>query len=211
MRNVRNNMGSLNMPRFMMFALISILLFIGLNKWMSLLLKNQMVVECLTMPDQNITTHTVNLPINTTYSCKNMCGPYGKCSITGQRCLSDIDCYGCQASTSEISTSFLEMNTPQGEDDAGKYSYLAPTYSELTTDVGTRAKLTSPSAKFSPTPEYNAGVNTWRTEFDEGSALYNDVYAPPPNLANMPSYPTRYSLSGQFQENGPLASNAYLS
>ena len=71
MRNVRNNMGSLTMPMFIVFALISIFLFIGLNKWMSLLLKNQMVVECLTMPDQNITTHTVNLPINTTYSCKN--------------------------------------------------------------------------------------------------------------------------------------------
>jgi hypothetical protein len=196
---------------FMMFALISILLFIGLNKWMHLLLTKEYVVECFDQPNQNITTHNVNLPINTTYSCKNMCGPYGKCSITGQRCLSDIDCYGCQPSTSEISTSFLEMNTPQGEDDAGKYSYLAPTYSELTTDVGTRAKLTSLSAKFSPTPEYNAGVNTWRTEFDEKSALYNDVYAPPSNLANMPSYPTRYSLSGQFQENGPLASNAYLS
>jgi len=202
---------SLNIPMFMMFALISILLFIGLNKWMHLLLTKEYVVECFDQPNQNITTHNVNLPINTTYSCKNMCGPYGKCSITGQRCLSDIDCYGCQPSTSEISTSFLEMNTPQGEDDAGKYSYLAPTYSELTTDVGTRAKLTSLSANFSPTPEYNAGVNTWRTEFDEGTALYNNVYAPPSNLANMPSYPTRYSLSGQFQENGPLASNAYLS
>ena len=94
-----NNMKPLKLPVFIMFALISILLFVGINKWMHLLLTKEYVVECLTNPDQAV-THTVNLPINTTYSCKNMCGPYGKCSITGERCLSDIDCFGCKPSTS---------------------------------------------------------------------------------------------------------------
>ena len=208
---MRYNTKSLSIPVFIVFALISILLLIGLNKWMNLLLTKEYVVECFEQPNQNITTHTVNLPINTTYSCKNMCGPYGKCSITGERCLSDIDCYGCQPSKGDISYTFLEMNKPHGADDAGKLSFLAPMYSELTTDIGTSASLTSHSAKFSPTPEYNSGVNTWRTEFEKGTSLYNHEYEPPSNLANMPSYPVRYSLSGEFQENGPLASNAYLS
>lgn len=204
-----NNMKSLKLPTFIMFALISILLFIGINKWMHLLLTKEYVVECLTNPDQ-AETHTVNLPINTTYSCKNMCGPYGKCSITGERCLSDVDCYGCQPSTGELSKTFLKTNSVEGDDDAGKYSYLTPNYSELTTDVGTRAKLIAPSDKFTPPPAYNTGVNMWRAPFDEGESLYNEVYKPPANLTNMPSYTPRYSLSGQFMENGPLASNSYL-
>jgi hypothetical protein len=204
-----NNMKPLKLPMFIMFALISVLLFVGLNKWMHLLLTNDYVVECLTNPDQ-AQTHTVNLPINTTYSCKNMCGPYGKCSITGERCLSDVDCYGCQPSTGELSKTFLKTNNVEGDDDAGKYSYLTPNYSELTTDVGTRAKLIAPSDKFTPPPAYNTGVNMWRAPFDEGESLYNEVYKPPANLTNMPSYTPRYSLSGQFMENGPLASNSYL-
>jgi hypothetical protein len=204
-----NNMTSLKPPVFIMFALISILLFIGINKWMHLLLTKEYVVECLTNPDQ-AETHTVNLPINTTYSCKNMCGPYGKCSITGERCLSDIDCFGCQPSTSELSNTFLKTNNVEGDNDAGKYSYLTPNYSELTTDAGTRAKLIEPSDKFTPPPAYNTGVNMWRAQFDQGESIFDEVYKPPDNLANMPSYPPRYSLSGQFMENGPLASNAYL-
>jgi hypothetical protein len=204
-----NNMKSLKLPTFIMFALISILLFIGINKWMHFLLTKDYVVECLTNPNQAY-THTVNLPINTTYSCKNMCGPYGKCSITGERCLSDIDCFGCKPSTSELSNTFLKTNNVEGDNDAGKYSYLTPNYSELTTDVGTRAKLIEPSDKFTPPPAYNTGVNMWRAQFDQGESLYDEVYKPPANLANIPSYPPRYSLSGQFTENGPLASNAYL-
>lgn len=207
---MQKDMRPLKMSMFIIFALISILLFIGLNKWMSLLLKNEIVVECFAQPNQNLTTHTVDLPINTTYSCKNMCGPYGRCSITGQRCLSDIDCYGCKPSTSELSNTFLKINNVQGEDDAGKYSFLAPNYSELTTDAGTRAKLISPSDKFSQPPDYDTGVNMWRAKFDEGTTMYDEVYKPPSTITNMPTYPTRYSLSGQFKETGPLASNAYL-
>ena len=40
-------------------------------------------------------SHTVDLPINTTFSCENMCGPTAVCSITGEQCTSDIDCHGC--------------------------------------------------------------------------------------------------------------------
>lgn len=200
---------SLNIYTFTIFALISSLLFVGLNKWFHYLLIKDYIVECFSNQTDN-TTHTVNLPINTTYSCKNMCGPYGKCSITGQRCLSDIDCFGCTPSTSEdISNTFLKINEVRGDDDAGKYSFLTPNYSELTTDVGTRAKLLTPSSNFLPPTTYNTGVDVWKGAFDEGTKLYDDVYKTP-GMKYMPKYPTRYSLSGEFEENGPLASNAFL-
>ena len=46
--------------------------------------------------ENSTTSHTVNLPINTTFSCKNVCGSLNRCLITGEQCSSDIDCYGCQ-------------------------------------------------------------------------------------------------------------------
>ena len=85
------------------------------------------IKECF---DTN-TTHDVDLPINTKYSCENMCGPPGRCSLTGTQCLSDIDCYGCQPNTSpDLSNTFLNKNKKIiGYDGAGKQSYLAPMYS----------------------------------------------------------------------------------
>jgi hypothetical protein len=48
------------------------------------------------------TSHTVNLPINTTYECENKCMPPARCSITGQQCSSDIDCCGCNPNAKKI-------------------------------------------------------------------------------------------------------------
>lgn len=48
------------------------------------------------------TSHTVNLPINTTYECENKCMPPARCSITGQQCSSDIDCCGCNPNSKKI-------------------------------------------------------------------------------------------------------------
>ena len=36
------------------------------------------------------------MPINTTTTCKNMCGPLNRCAITGENCKSDVDCFGCK-------------------------------------------------------------------------------------------------------------------
>ena len=55
----------------------------------------------------------------------------------------------------------------------------------------------------------NFGVNTWSTSFNEGSKEFDKVYEPS-GLQFMPDYSKRYSLSGQFIEDGPLPSNAYL-
>ena len=48
------------------------------------------------------TSHTVNLPINTTFECENKCMPPARCSITGQQCQADIDCCGCNPNSKKI-------------------------------------------------------------------------------------------------------------
>jgi hypothetical protein len=48
------------------------------------------------------TSHTVNLPINTTFECENKCMPPARCSITGEQCQADIDCCGCNPNAKKI-------------------------------------------------------------------------------------------------------------
>jgi len=86
--------------------------------------------EGLTDMGNPSTSHTVNLPINTIYSCSNMCGSQSKCYITGGNCLSDIDCPGCNT-YKQIKQPHKTREVP-GDSDAGKYSYLTPQYSSLT-------------------------------------------------------------------------------
>lgn len=150
-------------------------------------------------------TTTVSIPLTTTYSCANICGPTARCSITGQQCTADIDCPGCQPKTS-----FSEVNNCiPGENDAGKLtSGTTPTYSSLTTDIGTQAKLFT-SDKLSPPPQANFGVNTWRSSFDEERKMFDNRYKCN-NYPFLMKYPNRYSVTGEFIEKEPLASNAYL-
>lgn len=45
-----------------------------------------------------LNTSNVNLPINTTKdTCDNMCGPLARCALSGEQCLADSDCCGCDA------------------------------------------------------------------------------------------------------------------
>jgi hypothetical protein len=55
----------------------------------------------------------------------------------------------------------------------------------------------------------NFGVNTWFNKFNKGRKLFDDRYKPS-GLKNMPSYSDRYSLTGEFIDDGPLPSNSYL-
>ena len=55
----------------------------------------------------------------------------------------------------------------------------------------------------------NFGVNTWIDEFNEEQTLFNKRYKPG-QIKYMPNYPKRYSLTGEFIEEGPIASNATL-
>ena len=167
------------------------------------------------------TSHTVNLPLNTTYSCENMCGPQNRCSISGEQCTSDVDCYGCQpppkkeiALTPDVGGQNKAVSTYDvgGQNDAGKLTGgVTPTYSTLTTDIGSRAALIHGHDTNIEPVQYFNGVDQWRNAFDRGMEMYDKRYnSQVESLSYLPHYPNRPTLSGQFIDNGPLASNAYL-
>jgi len=153
------------------------------------------------------TSHTVNLPINTTYTCQNFCGPPARCSKTGQQCTSDIDCLGCRP---VIMAPNVNPGNIKGFNHAGKLLSIMPDYSQLTTDM-TRETYIYKDKKTAPPPSYFQGINTWKKPFTIGAQMYDQRYAPSiddPSLAV--NYPQRYTLSGEFMDDGPLAANAFL-
>jgi hypothetical protein len=178
--------------------------------WIHYLIKNDFIQECFQTnsiqdtgsPD---TSHTVNMPINTTYSCQNVCGPQNRCSITGDQCSTDVDCTGCQPIINIENQKIKEI---RGENDAGKLVSLMPSYSTLTTDIGTQSRIYDWNY-LKQTPQYNQGVNVWRSHYNVGSQLFNNRYEPN-GIQFLPKYPVRYSATGEFNDYGPLASNAYL-
>jgi hypothetical protein len=180
----------------------------------SYLIKNKYITECFTSnisssrlalfdrgtPDTN---HNVNQPINTTISCKNICGPLARCSITGEQCTSDVDCFGCMLKGNKIPNYGKNVSKQNG---SGKLTGgVTPTYSVLTTDIGTNATLLDDAKK---PPRYNQGLNLWRDLYHNGYSMFNERYKPPDNLVYIPKYPTMLTLSGEFTEDGPLASNS---
>jgi len=185
-------------------GILCILLIIGIFKWGDYLIKNNFIKEAFYQ--HLYTTHNVNLPINTTYQCNNFCGPPGRCSKTGQQCMADNDCPGCQPYSPPLPR--RRNNEVRGENDAGKsISGRFLTYSSLTTDLGTQAKRFYSYNKRAP--EANFGPNLWKSKYNQGEKLYNQRYVPQ-NLLNMSKYPYRYTMSGEFLTNGPIAANAYL-
>jgi hypothetical protein len=197
-------------------AIISFILLHLLFKWIDYLFDNNYIKESFQqMYNPNInesekTSHTVDLPLTTTYSCQNFCGPTSRCAITGQQCFTDIDCPGCQPYTPPLSDSEKKMDNVIGDNAAGKLTFSStPRYSVLTTDMGTKAKSFS-SKKFAKAPNADYGINVWRDDFDEERKLFDKRYKPG-QLEYMPEYPQRYSLTGEFIEEGPIASNATLS
>jgi hypothetical protein len=200
-------------------SLFSLLLVFIIFKWIDYLVENNYLrytssregfdpnVQMKEGPDTN---HNVDLPLTTSYSCKNMCGPPNRCSITGQQCFADIDCPGCEPYSPPLASTDKQSKNIVGDNAAGKLTYNAtPKYSTLTTDIGTKARLITKD-KYEKPVSPNFGVDTWKSKFDTGRKLFDDRYKPA-GLKGMPSYPERYSLSGEFIEEGPISSNAYLS
>ncbi len=189
-----------------LYALICVALFIGLMYWIDRLFMNNYIKEAFLSG----VTHTVDLPLTTLTSCQNMCGPPGRCSITGTQCLSDIDCYGCQPNTSpDLSNTFLNKNKVYGYSEAGKASYLAPEYSSLVHDMGTQAKTLVEYPDTKP-PVYNWGVDKWTKRRNEMRKVHDYTYRPPDNTLFLSTYPSRYSVTGENRYMGPFASNATL-
>ena len=188
-------------------AFIALALFIFIFWWIGYLFQHNYIVESFYNQEERVpTTKTVNLPLTTRYSCRNFCGPTARCAITGQQCTADIDCPGCQPFVPPLS------RTPDiipGDNDAGKLTVgVTPTFSTLTTDIGTQAKLYT-SNKFEKPAQANFGVNTWRNKFDFSQKLFDNRYKCD-SYPFKPEYPKRYSDTGMFLEDGPLASNAYF-
>jgi hypothetical protein len=191
--------------------MISIILFIGILQWGYYLIKNKKyknrLTESFVIPPPS--NPTVDLPMNSRYTCENVCGPMARCSITGEQCSADIDCYGCQPKEPPIIQS-SSIDVPR-ENDAGKMSSnITPSYSTLTTDLGTKAKLYQKGENIKP-PSYFKGVNEWRNSYDAGMKLYDTRYNPSLSVnSTTVSYPERPSMSGEFTYKGPLAANDFL-
>jgi hypothetical protein len=197
------------------WSFVVLILFIGVIQWGDYLIKSGYIREAFSNnldidTGSSATNHTVNLPLTTTTSCSNTCGPNNRCSLTGEQCSADIDCFGCNPETKRFAheaRNVDELNI-RGQNDAGKLTTgETPTYSSLTTDIGTKARLINKPETDSP--QYFQGVNTWRDTFDDQMELYDKRYTP--NATGItPNYPSRKTLSGEFTDNGPLAANAFL-
>lgn len=199
-----------NFTIFMM--ILSFILLILIYKWIEYLSINKYIVEYFTNSQYNNSnssqfSHSVDLPLTTTYSCKNFCGPTSRCSITGQQCFSDIDCPGCQPYTPPLKSSEGKCAYP--EDHAGKLTFTTtPHYSSLTVGYGTKNAVVTNNVFSKPT-QANFGTDVWTAPYTQSLNLFNQRYKQP-NIKYTPNYPPVYSLSGAFLEEGPLASNAYF-
>jgi len=199
--------------------ILCILLIWFIFSWIHFLTTNNYIKECYENYYNNTfapikdrgdftTTHTVNMPLTTKFSCTNMC-INSRCSKTKEQCLSDVDCPGCQPYFPFSKSNTTNTPNINGENESGKMTVgVTPTFSTLTTDIGTQSKLYT-TDKLSRAPQANFGINTWGSSFNEGEKLFNNRY----NLDNsntMVNYPKRFTVTGEFLNNGPLASNSYL-
>ena len=185
-----------NQHYVLLFAAISLILFVLIFKWIDFLSKNQYIIE----EGFDAISNTVDLPLTTTYSCDNFCGPTARCSITGHQCSADIDCPGCQPYSPPLKD---EDEPVPGDNDAGKLTFnLTPQYSSLTSGYGTFETKVSSLNPTSP----NLGVNIWKDEFEEEQSMFYKRYKP----SNSKEYEKRYSLTGIFIDDGPFPSNSTL-
>ena len=190
--------------KFIIFLpLIALILLFIIFNMIDYLVKENYIVECFNTQESSKNTHNVDLPLNTTYSCKNFCGPNSRCAISGQQCFTDIDCPGCQPNSPPLPKT---KDCIPGNNDAGKLTVgVTPSYSPLTSGYGTRERIITKDMYARP-PQANFGYDNWGESFNEGQQLFNKRYKPN-QIQNMPNYPPMYSITGEFIGDGPLPSN----
>lgn len=191
----------------LILPLVALILFFVVFNMIDYLAAEKYIIECFTTSENenisNKTSHTVDLPLTTRYSCQNFCGPTSRCSITGQQCFTDIDCPGCQPYSPPLPKT---KDCIPPANDAGKLTVgVSPNYSSLTTGYGTREKIITDDMYGQPA-QPNFGVDTWGKSFNEDQTLFNRRYKSE-QLPFMPNYPEMYSLTGEFISDGPLPSN----
>lgn len=142
----------------------------------------------------------VNLPLTTTQSCKNKCGPVGRCTFTNEQCVKDVDCYGC----GHFPLYGTKPTNIKGTRYSGKS--LPGTnilYSDLTTSFGSDS---APIDDGMEEPvQYYKGYNNWQNKFDEGMKIYKKQYYTGEN--NYVDYKERDTLSGDFVTTMPYSAN----
>ena len=174
-------------------AAIGLLLMIGIVVWFA----GAAAAEGFTSGK----THTVDLPLNTSYHCQNFCGPGARCAMTGQQCFTDIDCPGCRPLKAVV----------MPDNDSGKsVPGMAPGYSSLTGNVFDTFKRLDTDSDAPPAKmQYDGTLDV----YSPGSAaavsqsLFKRRFTPPDDLEYMPKYPTRRSFTNDFVINGPLPAN----
>lgn len=189
------------------WIIFTLILLVVIFCYVDLVLGDNIIKECFqNLTESSSTSHTVDLPLTTTKSCQNKCGPPARCYITGHQCTSDIDCPGCQPYTPPLSSS--EKKIP-GNDDAGKLTFnQTPQYSPLTTGYGTDEKLFTNNLNQKPMqPDF--GPNKWIADFIEMEQKYKQVFSPG-EMKYMPQYTKHWSITGDFLEEGPYPSNSTL-
>lgn len=119
---------------------------------------------------------TVDLPLNTYYSCKNMCGPLARCYKTGEQCAKDYDCFGCKPGKNP------KIKKPKPIPLEGFENY---------------------SENLKQVPRAHFGPNNWIDNFRLGMQIYKqkqqwrlDRY--PDDYTFIPKYPFRETATGLY-------------
>jgi hypothetical protein len=170
-------------------------------------------------PNTPLTTHSVDLPLNTNYKCANFCGPKQTCSKTpGIQCSTDVDCwqFGCQSLLKPPTKTEVEKleDEPKPDNDAGILTYnQTPQYSFLTTDIGTNASIINQNAELD---RPYAGIPVWENTYNKQAQMIDDELAykysaEPEKYKTTPFYPVSTTITGLFYDIGPTPSNAILS
>ena len=166
-------------------------------------------------PNTPLTSHSVDLPINTNYTCSNFCNPStATCSKTGQQCADDIDCqqYGCESLLKPPTKNQVDKveDEPSADNDAGILTYnQTPQYSVLTTDIGTNATVINKDAEL--VRQYQ-GIPVWEDTYDKQAQMVNDELAykysaAPEEYRTAPFYPVTTTVTGVFYDIGPTPAN----
>jgi len=208
-----------NKHKKFLLIILCLFLLVFIFKWIDYLVINKFIIECFTNTNNinwngiggvsekydGTTSHSVDLPINTLYSCKNFCNPQSRCALTKEQCSTDIDCPGCQPN---LPKNFKDKeNKIQPNNDAGKMTTgFVPQYSTLTSGYGTSNGFLYKKDINSRAPQANFGVNIWTDMYNQGLKLFKKRYEPK-NLQYMPQYKPIYSMSGEYLGDGPLPAN----
>jgi hypothetical protein len=212
---------------------ILITLLLGLSIYLLFRLIVKPSLEGLTQQTDDLNSplynHTVNLPLNTTISCKNFCGPKAQCAITREQCTTDIDCFGCTPIQINKNNTINSYNVDP-YDATGKLGQQGLQYSSLTTGInGHNNDLSEiyPGSKNAQIVQPYQGVDNWKKSFNAGLELYNkkressikynegNSNAIPIAYKSKlsyyePNYPLTTSATGLFYETMPPAANATI-